>query len=91
MDILEYFDEEYASMRFSIDTVTSVVSQCSNNIIQLLEIQKRIQRLYTNKNLNIEQLKITLDSLSIIAKLISELLDFIQDLKSDTLFKPERS
>ena len=86
MDPLQYFDEEYSSINSSINNITSIVIQCNDNVSEILKIQKRLQTISNNKNLDSKQLKEILDIISSLAQLSGTLLECTQSIKSNITF-----
>lgn len=86
MDPLQYFDEEYSSINSSINNITSIVIQCNDNVSEILRIQKRLQTISNNKNIDSKQLKEILDIISSLAQLSGTLLECTQSIKSNITF-----
>jgi hypothetical protein len=86
MDPLQYFDEEYSSINSSINNITSIVIQCNDNVSEILKIQKRLQTISNNKNIDSKQLKEILDIISSLAQLSGTLLECTQSIKSNITF-----
>ena len=86
MDPLQYFDEEYSSINSSINNITSIVIQCNDNVSEILKIQKRLQTISNNKNIDSKQLKEILDIISSLAQLSVTLLECTQSIKSNITF-----
>lgn len=86
MDPLQYFDEEYSSINSSINNITSIVIQCNDNVSEILRIQKRLQTISKNKNIDSKQLKEILDIISSLAQLSGTLLECTQSIKSNITF-----
>jgi len=86
MHPLQYFDEEYSSINSSINNITSIVIQCNDNVSEILRIQKRLQTISKNKNIDSKQLKEILDTISSLAQLSGALLECTQNIKSNITF-----
>ena len=86
MDPLQYFDEEYSSINSSINNITSIVIQCNDNVSEILKIQKRLQTISNNKNIDSKQLKEIIDIISSLAQLSGTLLECTQSIKSNITF-----
>lgn len=86
MDPLQYFDEEYSAINSSINNITSIVLQCNDNVSEILKIQKRLQTISKNKNMDSKQLKEILDIISSLAQLSGTLLECTQSIKSNITF-----
>ena len=86
MDPLQYFDEEYSAINSSINNITSIVIECNDNVSQILKIQKRLQSISKNKDIDSKQLKEILDIISSLAQLSGTLLECTQSIKSKITF-----
>jgi hypothetical protein len=86
MDPLQYFDEEYSAINSSINNITSIVLQCNDNLSEILKIQKRLQSISKNKDIDSKQLKEILDIISSLAQLSGTLLECTQSIKSKITF-----
>jgi len=86
MDPLQYFDEEYSAINSSINNITSIVLQCNDNVSEILKIQKRLQSISKNKDIDSKQLKEILDIISSLAQLSGTLLECTQSIKSKITF-----
>lgn len=86
MDPLQYFDEEYSAISSSINNITSIVLQCNDNVSEILKIQKRLQSISKNKDIDSKQLKEILDIISSLAQLSGTLLECTQSIKSKITF-----
>lgn len=89
MDPLQYFDEEYSSLNNSINQISAMMLQCSDNLHQMMSIQKRIQNIYKNGNLKSQELQDILGAVSSIADLSKDILQASQVIKSSILFNSE--
>ena len=89
MDPLQYFDEEYSSITKSINDISSMILQCSDNLSKLLSIQKRIQNIYKSGSLKTKELQDILSAISLIAELSKDILESSQVIKSSILFNSE--